>query len=467
MHEEDSMALRLMGEMGRLARLALPILLAQVAQTSMGFVDTLVSGRAGTVDLAAVALGSAFWMPVIIFGQGVLLAVMPQVSRLHGQHGPGDPDDRVGHELRQGIWLALFLSLPLMGVIRGLTLLMPLFGYEPTLADMASRYLHACMWGLPGYMLFVAQRCGLDGLGRVRAAMVTAFLGLGLNVVGNLGFVLGKWGLPAYGGVGAGIATAIVYWCMAAIMLAQVYRMRDVRAWLARRRWTRPHPPTLRRTIVVGLPGAVATLCEITMFTAIAALIAFLGPMALAANQVAGSFSSMIFMLPLSLSIAVTIRTGRRLGEGSAEGARLAARAGLSLGLLIALITASGILLFRERIPYLFTDDPIVAASATAILAIAACYQFPDAVQVITSGALRAYDDTRAIFGIAILTYWCVGLPLGYVLGRTHLVAPAMGARGFWIAISVGLTLAAVLFGRRLLRQEHRFAAAGGPACLG
>ena len=444
-------------EMRRLTALMLPIVLAQLAQTSMGFVDTLISGRAGTLDLAAVALGSAFWMPVIIFGQGILLALMPQVSRLHGQGLTGpDTRDGVGHELRQGIWLALMLSLPLMGIVWALTLIMPFFQYEPSLTDMACRYLRACMWGLPGYLLFVAQRCGLDGLGRVRTAMITAFIGLGLNVVGNIGFVLGKWGLPAYGGVGAGIATAIVYWCMAVIILMQSLRMADIRAWLARKRWTRPQWPCIHRTVAIGFPGAVATLCEVTMFTAIAALIAFLGPMALAANQIAGSVSGMIFMLPLSLSIAVTILTSRRLGEGSLDGARLAARAGLLLGMLTACVTAIGILFWRKQLPYLFTDDPVVAASASAIFVITACYQFPDAIQIVMSGALRAYDDTKAIFVIALCTYWGVGLPLGYIMGRTHLLFPAMGARGFWIAITVALTLAAALFVLRLRRQERR-----------
>ena len=456
---------QLAGEMAKLAALVLPILLTQVAQTSMGFVDTLISGRAGTLDLAAVALGSAFWMPTIVFGQGILLAVMPQVSRLHGQHGLAGRNvrtDDVGHEVRQGIWLALALAVPLVGVIIALTRLMPLLGYEAALTDMACRYLLACVWGLPGYLLFVALRCGTDGLGRVRTAMLTAFVGLGLNIVGNIGFVLGKWGLPAYGGVGAGIATAIVCWCMPAMMLLQCLRMPDMRRWLSLSAWTGPKLATVWRTAAVGLPGATATLCEITMFSAVAVIIGVLGPMALASNQIAGSFSGMVFMLPLSLGIAVTIRTGRSIGEGSAEGARLSARAGVCMGLCIAALTATGILLFRHKIPYLFNDDPIVAAAAVGLLTVTAWYQFPDAVQVIVAGALRAYDDTRAIFLLALLTYWGVGLPLGYVLGMTHYLVPAMGARGFWIAITVGLSLASVLFSLRLLRKERRFAENGG-----
>lgn len=447
-------------EMGRIARLFWPILLAQVAQTSMGFVDTLISGRAGTLDLAAVALGSAFWMPVILFGQGVLIVMTPTIARLSGQQGEQDAAARqahIGHELRQGLWLSALLSAPLMGVIWGLILLLPHFGYDPELSALCGRYLMACVWGVPGYMLFVTFRCGMDGLGRVRVAMLTAFVGLGLNIVGDIAFVLGKWGMPAYGGVGAGIATAMVCWCMAIMMCIQALSMRDVRHWLLERAWGLPHMPTIRRMMRIGLPTAVALLCEVTMFAAISALIAPLGAAALAANQVAMSFSGMVFMLPLSISMATCIRIGLRIGETAPDAARIAARAGMVLNLMAAASTALCVIIWRHEIPYFFIADPAVAAAASSLLVFMACYQFPDALQVVAVGCLRAYNDTRAILSICLLTYWCIALPLGYVIGRMDVIVPAMGARGFWLTTTIGLTLAAALMLRRLRQRERLF----------
>jgi MATE family multidrug resistance protein len=423
----------------------------------MGFVDTLVSGWAGTLDLAAVALGSALWLPVILFGQGVLVVVTPVVARLRGRHGRVEGVESVGHEIRQGLWLALLLSGPLAGVILGLVALLPHMGYDPALVDMCRRYLRACVWGLPGYLLFAALRCGLDGLGRVRAAMVTAVVGLGLNILGDVAFVLGKWGFPAYGGVGAGIATAIVCWCMAGIMALLAMSMPDVRGWLRSISRHPPHPATLRYLVAVGLPTAVAQLCEVSLFAAVAVLIAPLGPMALAANQVAMSVSGMVFMLPLSLSLAVTIRIGVNIGAVSPEGARLSARTGMALGLLSAAVIAVAAILLRRHIPYLFTDDPLVAGSAAALLVLMACYQFPDALQVIAAGSLRAYRDTRAILYICLTAYWCLGLPLGFLLGRTNLIVPALGAHGFWIAIIVSLIVTAMFLLLRLRWRERLF----------
>jgi MATE family multidrug resistance protein len=451
------MRVQIAEEAQRLVHLAWPIFLAQVAQTSMGFVDTIVSGRAGALDMAAVALGSAFWLPVILFGQGVLAVVTPVVARQRGRHGHVAGVESVGHEIRQGLWLALLLSAPLAGVILGFCALLPRLDYEPALADMSQRYLRACVWGLPGYLLFAALRCGLDGLGRVRAAMVTAVAGLGLNILGDVAFVLGKWGFPAYGGVGAGIATAIVCWCMAGILAILALRMPDVRSWLRFLYSRPPHPATLRYLCAVGLPTAAAQLCEVSLFAAIAVLIAPLGHLALAANQIAMSVSGMVFMLPLSISLAVTIRIGAHIGAVSHEGARLSARAGMALGLVCAAAIAVGAIALRHRIPHLFAEDPLVAGSASALLVLMACYQFPDALQVIAAGSLRAYRDTRAIFRICFPAYWCLGLPLGFLLGRTDWVVPARGARGFWIAIIAGLTVTAVCMLIRLRRRERLF----------
>lgn len=448
----------LTGELHFLARLSVPILLAQIAQTSMGFVDTMVSGRAGTLDLAAVALGTAFWMPVFMFGQGVLLALMPLVSQLQGAGDLERGGAAIGHEIRQGIWLSLFVSVPLVLFLLILIHMMPHFGYDPALTDKTCRYLLACSCGLPGYMLFVAQRSGLDGLGRVRIALVTTFVGLVLNIAGNTAFVLGKWGFPAYGGVGAGIATAIVCWSSAFIMLVQQLRMADVRSWLHPSVWTGPRSASLLRIAAIGLPGAVANLCEVTMFTAVAILIAPLGALSLASNQIAFSCSSIIFMIPLSLSMATTIRVGTYVGAKSPSDARCAARAGLTGGIVVAACVTFGIVTLRWFIAGLFTEDALVAAEAASLLLLIAAYQFPDATQVVSGGVLRAYNQTRPMLLVSICVYGGLGLPLGYVLGRTSWLVPSMGAHGFWLAIILGMLVAAIVLFLRMRREERHFA---------
>lgn len=435
-----------------LIRLAWPVFLTQISQVSMGFVDTVMSGRVSSTDMAAVAIGSSIWFPTVLFGQGILLTLTPAVARLAGR----GEHEHVRAELHQGLWLALCLSPLLMAVVAGIAAYILQAGYEPELADKTNRYLMAVMWGIPGYLLFVVLRCAMDGLSRVRQAMVVGFLALFTNIICNYVFIFGALGISARGGVGSGIATSIVCWGMPAFMLLQLRRLPDMRGWFNLARLNAPHLPSLLHYMRIGLPNALALLSEVTMFALVAILLAPLGSNMVAGHQVAISFSGLMFMAPLSLGIAITIRVGTRLGEKDPDTARRAGRAGLVLGLGIALFNALMTIAFRHQIAAVYNQDPFVQTLAASLLLFAASFQLTDSLQVITIGILRAYNDTKAIFAICFAAYWIVALPLGFVLARTSLIVPAMGPHGFWIGILVGLTLAAVLLCRRLLEIERR-----------
>ncbi|MDF4806151.1 MATE family efflux transporter, partial [Vibrio parahaemolyticus] len=168
------------------------------------------------------------------------------------------------------------------------------------------------------------------------------------------------------------------------------------------------------------------------------------------AHQVAINFSSLVFMLPMSVGAAVSIRVGHRLGEENVDGARVASRVGIMVGLALATITAIITVLSRELIAELYTNNPEVITLAMQLLLFAAVYQCTDAVQVIAAGALRGYKDMRAIFNRTFIAYWILGLPTGYILGRTDWIVEPMGAQGFWLGFIIGLTAAALMLGVRL-----------------
>lgn len=435
-------------EARRLFTLALPVFLAQIAQTSMGFVDTVVAGKAGPTDMASVAVASSFWMPTMLFGQGMLMAITPLVAQTLGADSRG----AVGRFLRQGAWLALFIAALLMAVIYGISLgVLHMDRVEPDLARLTSGYLQAIMWGLPGLMLYCAQRAFLEGHGRTRPAMLAGFIGLGVNIPLNFVFVFGWLGAPALGGVGCGVASAVVCWVMSFVMFLSVRRFKP-RAW----RFEALQLSLALRIARIGLPGAFAMLVETLSFAIIAVLIAPLGTAVVAGHQVAMNVSGLVFMLPLSLGVATTIRVGSNLGEGDLAGARTARRTALCLALGMAALTASVLLFGRRYIPLVYTDDAAVIALASMLLVYDAIYQFSDATQVVSMAALRGYNDTRAIFGIAFISYWLISLPLGYGLGLTSWILPRpLGVVGFWIAIIFGLTCAAFLVLWRLARLER------------
>ena len=89
-------------------QLTIPIVLAQIFMTAMGFVDMVMTGYVSAMDMAAVALGSSIWVPLILFFQGILQALHPVISQWRGE----GYTEHIGHVLRQGIWLATFFSFP-------------------------------------------------------------------------------------------------------------------------------------------------------------------------------------------------------------------------------------------------------------------------------------------------------------------------------------------------------------------
>ena len=223
--------------------------------------------------------------------------------------------------------------------------------------------------------------------------------------------------------------------------------MRDIRN---KERFARPDTAILKRLVSLGLPIALALFFEVTLFAVVALLVSPLGIVDVAGHQIALNFSSLMFVLPMSLAAAVTIRVGFRLGQGSMPDAQVSARTGLGVGVCMAMCTAIFTTLMRTHIALLYNDNPEVVTLAAQLMLLAALYQISDSVQVIGSGILRGYKDTRSIFFITFIAYWVLGLPCGYVLALTDIVVPRMGPAGFWWGFIIGLTSAAVLMMLRM-----------------
>lgn len=434
-------------EMRTQLSLAVPALLAQVAMISMGF-----------VDMAAVALAGSLWVPLVLFGQGLLLAVTPCVAQLRGAGAVRNADhlQGVGHVMRQGVWMALAISVPLILIVNLLSHHLADMGVEGDLGVMTGQYLRAIVWGAPAYLLFVALRCGMEGMALMRPAMFAGFMGLLINIPSNYVLIFGKLGLPALGGPGTGVATAIVYWVMFFTMVVYVFRQPHLRALMVLRAWERPVWATLKKLVGIGFPGALAMLFEVTLFAAVALLIAPLGAIQVAGHQVALNFSSLLFMVPMSIGTAATIRTGFAIGRKSVDGVRTASRSSWLLACMAAVCTATVTALWRGQIAAVYNDDPAVLGLAAHLLLFAATYQLTDAIQVVSVGILRGYNDTRAILCVTLVSYWVFALPLGYTLGRTHLWGAPLGPQGFWTAFIVGVSIAAVLLFFRVRVLERR-----------
>ncbi|WP_122313605.1 MATE family efflux transporter, partial [Pseudomonas marginalis] len=304
--------------------------------------------------------------------------------------------------------------------------------------------------------LYYVLRCFSDGLGRTRPSMVMGLCGLALNIPLNYIFIYGHLGLPAMGGVGCGWATAIAMWVM---MLGLAGWTRWGPAYQSSelfKRFDWPQWAVIKRVLGIGLPIGIAIFAESSIFAVIALLLGSLGATVVSGHQIALNVSSLVFMIPYSLSMAVTVRVGQALGRGEPREARFAAGVGMGTALAYACLSCSLMLVFREQIAAIYTPDPVVIHLASMLIVFSALFQFSDSIQVTAAGALRGYQDTRVTMVLTLFAYWGVGLPVGYALGLTDWLGEPSGPSGLWQGLIVGLSCAAGMLLVRLARSARR-----------
>ncbi|MEE4250164.1 MAG: MATE family efflux transporter [Alcanivoracaceae bacterium] len=426
--------------------LALPILGGQLAQTGNGFVDTVMAGRVSPVDLAAVAVGASIWVPVYLFMTGVLMSATPILSRKLGAKAY----HRINPIAQQGLWLSLGLGLLAALVLRSMTPVLMWMEVDAALQPKVTGYLDALSWGMPGAAVFLTLRSYTEAMSHTRPVLLISVIGLLINIPSNYILIYGKLGMPALGGVGCGWATTLVFWCMALMMGG--YIQRHPAYAIARLHLKQAHVEarTAWYIFLLGLPVGLSIFFEVSIFAMIALLISSLGPTVVAGHQVALNFTGLLFMIPLSLAIATTVRVGHGRGQGNVAAVRLAVKSAMLMTVVIGVVAGSLLFLLRHQVPWLYSNDSEVRAIASSLLLFAALYQLSDAWQVTVSGALRGFEDTTVPMFITLLAYWGIGLPVGYALALTDLLVPAMGPQGFWIGLLSGLTAAALMLSVRL-----------------
>lgn len=432
---------RFLTESRALATLSFPIILSQVAYTLLGLIDTVMAGQAGAEEQAAVALGVAFWLPVFI----TLMSVVQALSPLVAQHfGAGD-HAAVVQDTHEGIWLAGLSSLLPAALMPAVTPIMLLAEIDPVLIDKTTLFLWGIVVGLPAAMVFRAIAFYSASINRPKPMMFLAFAGLGINALFNWLLIWGHWGFPALGGAGCGWATAIGMWFALFALAGWTAWSPDYRHCYLWRGWRRPHWAIQQRLLRIGLPMGGAALAEVLAFTSIAIFVGRFGASQIAAHQIALNISSLLFMLPMGLAAALTIRVSQKLGAGDPDSARFVAWTGVAMGLIAACVSMPLILLGREWIVNAYSPDPGVRQIAAGLMLFAAVWQLVDATQVIALGALRAYKVTFGPMLVMFAAFWGIGLPLGMQLGYRGIGdVGALEVYGFWIGLVTALILAAL-----------------------
>ncbi len=441
---EFSAALHTMPDRARIGRelrativLALPLVAGQLCAVGMNVVDTVLAGQLGAQTLGAVAIGTAIWMMVIMVAIGLMLAVPPSVAQLVG----AGRKHEVGSLYRQALWLAVITGLLLTAGLQFAPRVLAMAKTDPAIVPEALAFLEALAFGAPAQCLFFVSRGLSEGLGLTRPTLW--FSALGVALLAPLGYVLmhGLLGLPAMGARGLGLAYAIALWVQAAAIVIYLGRHRNYRDLRLFAHWERPRWAPIAGLLAIGIPMGFTVIMEGGLFIATALLIGSLGAITVAAHQVAINVASIAFMIPLGLAMAITIRVGQAVGREDVAGVRYAGFTGIGLVLLTQTISATVLALAAQPIASLYTRDAVVVSMAAQLMLFAAVFQFSDGIQAASNGALRGLKDTRIPAVLAAFSYWAVGMTCGWWLAFDQ----GMGARGLWLGLIAGLSVAALL----------------------
>ena len=431
----------------------LPILITQLGLFAISFFDTFMSGKFSPVDLAGVAIGTSLWLPIYNGCSGILLAVTPIVAQLFGQRAK---PQYIRESVMQSIYLALLMSAIL--IVLGFAFLNSTLNFmnlEQEVKQIALEYLIALSFGIVPLFVYTVLRCFIDALGKTSVSMFITIVALPVNIAANYAFIYGKFGLPAFGGVGAGIASSITYWIIMIIAILITAYVHPFSQYGLLRSLPRPSLKEWSYTMKIGLPIGMAIFFETSIFAAVTLFMSSYDTITIASHQAAMNFASFLYMVPLSFSMALTILVGQEVGANHFKRAREYSLMGILFAVGFSCISAIILVLFRDQVAYLYTNEHDVALLTAKFLIFAIFFQLSDALQAPIQGALRGYKDVNVTFFMTLLSYWIIGLPVGYVLANFT----SFGAFGYWIGLIAGLAMGATGLSVRLLIVQRRMKA--------
>lgn len=432
----------------KLLSVMIPILVAQVSTAGVTFINTTMAGHAGADDLAGVSVGAGLFYPLLASIIGLLMAGTPLMAQLIGRK----ERESLPFIVRSGMVIGLSVwALSTAAYFFFIDDLLASLALEAAVEHIARYYLMTMIGVVFFLALMIPLRCLTDTAGSTSISMKLFLLAPVINGIFNYLFIYGHGGMPALGGIGAGLATMMTYGFLLGLFLLVVMKSKDlggrqIFASLAL------SSKDLREYLVVGVPSGLSIFMEMSLFSLIIVFLSRYGTDALAAYQIADNFASLVYMLPVSCSMALTILIATAVGAGDMTLARRYKKAGFVVAMGGAMMTASFTVLFRNSIGSVYTDDAAVALIAGQFLIYSAGWQLFDAISTPIQGILRGLKDTRISFVLMVLAYWGGCFPMSLFLD-SH---TALGADSFWLGLDFGVGCSAFLMILRLLYVERK-----------
>lgn len=433
----------------QLFHLLIPIVITQLGMYSMTFFNTTMSGKYHSSDLAGVAIGSSIWGPIFMGISGVLLAVSPIVAGRFGEKKYEEVSSVVSH----GVYLSFMIgfSVILAGIIF-LNPILDLMNLDPSVQKTAHDYLVGLSFGIIPLFIFNVLRSFIYAVGNTRLVMYILLLALPLNLFFNYALIFGAWGFPELGGAGGGYATAITYWCIVGMtvfiiktkeQLSSCLKLSDFKVFS----WSK-----CMEILKIGVPMGLSAFFETSMFAFVTILFSRFSITTIAAFQAAMNIVNFLYMIPTSVSIALTNVVGFEVGAKRYRDARIYSWLGISLSVLIALVAGGLVVAFRNEVSGLYSNEMNVINVTAHFLVYALFFHISDAIQVTAQAALRGYKDVNVALVVVLIAYWAICLPVGFLLAHSA----GFGAEGYWLGLTAGLFSAGVALSARLIHIQKR-----------
>ncbi|WP_246941636.1 MATE family efflux transporter [Bacillus pinisoli] len=433
------------------SKIVYPILITQLGLFAMNFLDVMMSGRAGSSDVAGVAIGSSLWVPIYTGLSGILLAITPIVAQLIG----GKKGKEVPNTIVQGLYLSIII--PFIIFLVGAIVLKPILHgmkLDPEVSRVAFHYLIGLSIGMIPLFMYSVLRSFMDALGQTKMTMFITLTSLPINAIFNYILIFGKFGFPRLGGVGAGYASAITYWCIFGIAIWMIAKRSPFVEYQIFRTFYKISFAKWKEILLIGVPIGFSIFFETSIFSAVTLLMSNYDTITIAAHQIALNFASFLYMIPLSISMGLTICVGYEIGAKRTGDAKQFSYMGIGLAIGFSILTGIILVLFNDSIAAMYSNDPEVINLAKHFLIYAIFFQLSDAIGAPIQGALRGYKDVNTTLVLSLISFWVIGLPSGYVLATFTNFA----AFGYWIGLSSGLTAGAILLFIRLRFIQRKYA---------
>lgn len=427
-----------------LSIIVMPILITQVFLYLMTFFDILMTSKYDIGHLAGVSIGSSLWVPVYTGLTGILISITPIVAHYIG----GNNKQQVKPSVQQGILVAIAMSLLVYALIfLAVEPIVSMMDVSAIEREIAIAYVKTISIGLIPLFIYSVLRGFIDALGLTRITMFITLLSAPINVFLNYLFIFGKFGAPELGGQGAALASALTYWVVLFITIGLIATLPSIKDYQIFSGFSGIQMKRIWTIIAMGVPIGLSIFAETTIFSAVTLMMTNYTTEILSAHQIALNFTSLLYMIPLSIAMGATIVVGQSVGAKKFTEASHYAWLSVLLAIAVSFVSASILFFFREQISTFYTDDAVVVGYAVQFLIFAALFQLSDAIQAPVQGALRGYKDVKITFIMAIISYWVIGLPLGYYLATTT----SLVQYGYWVGLIAGLTAGALTLSIRLL----------------